>query len=132
MLYPVVIHKDEGTAYGVTVPDMPGCFSAGETYEEALTNTYEAIDLYLSDMAEHGEEVPLATTMEHHINNPDYANGVWAVVNVDISAYSGKTERINVSLPRFLVKRIDQRVLEQNLKSRSSYLAEAALAALNK
>ena len=32
---PIVIHKDTGTGYGVTVPDLPGCFSAGDTLEEA-------------------------------------------------------------------------------------------------
>lgn len=35
----------EHTAYGVTVPDLPGCFSAGDTLEEALDNTREAIAL---------------------------------------------------------------------------------------
>ena len=33
MLYAVVIHKDPETSYGVTVPDLPGCFSAGDTIE---------------------------------------------------------------------------------------------------
>ncbi len=36
MNYPVVIHKDKNSDYGVTVPDLPGCFSAGTTMEEAL------------------------------------------------------------------------------------------------
>ena len=34
MRYPVVIHKDPGSDYGVTVPDLPGCFSAGATLGE--------------------------------------------------------------------------------------------------
>ena len=29
-LYPVIIHKDRKSAFGVTVPDLPGCFSAGD------------------------------------------------------------------------------------------------------
>ena len=33
----IVIHKDPESCYGVTVPDLPGCFSAGNTIEEALT-----------------------------------------------------------------------------------------------
>ena len=36
MRFPIVIHKDAGSAYGVTVPDLPGCFSAGDTLEEAI------------------------------------------------------------------------------------------------
>jgi hypothetical protein len=36
MRYPVVIHKDESSDFGVTIPDIPGCFSAGDTYDDAL------------------------------------------------------------------------------------------------
>ena len=34
MRYPVVIHKDENSDFGVMVPDIPGCYSAGDTYDE--------------------------------------------------------------------------------------------------
>ncbi len=43
MRYPVVIHKDPGSSYGVTVPDLPGCFSGGDTLDEAFDNAREAI-----------------------------------------------------------------------------------------
>ena len=42
MNYPVVIHKDKKSDYGLTVPDLPGCFSAGKTFDEALENSKEA------------------------------------------------------------------------------------------
>ena len=35
MNYPIVIHKDADSDYGVTVPDLPGCFSAGKTLDES-------------------------------------------------------------------------------------------------
>ena len=47
MNYPIVIHKDPDTDYGVTVPDLPGCFSAGSTIDEALWMARGAIELYL-------------------------------------------------------------------------------------
>ncbi len=50
MIYPIVIHKDPETAYGVTVPDLPGCFSAGETMEYALKNAVEAIECHVEDI----------------------------------------------------------------------------------
>jgi predicted RNase H-like HicB family nuclease len=43
MRYPVVIHKDKTSDYSVSVPDLPGCFSAGDTLEDALTHAVEAI-----------------------------------------------------------------------------------------
>jgi len=47
MQYPVVIHKDVESICGVTVPDLPGCFSAGETLEEAVESAQEAIACHL-------------------------------------------------------------------------------------
>ena len=36
MRFPVVLHSDNGVRFGVTVPDLPGCFSNGDTFDEAL------------------------------------------------------------------------------------------------
>ena len=47
MRYPVVIHKDPDSDYGVTVPDLPGCFSAGTTLDEVLVNAREAIECHI-------------------------------------------------------------------------------------
>ena len=52
MRYPVIVHKDEGSDYGVTVPDFPGVFSGGETLDEALANVQDAIETFYE-----GEEV---------------------------------------------------------------------------
>jgi len=38
MRYTIFIEKDSSSDYGVTVPDLPGCFSAGSTIDEAITN----------------------------------------------------------------------------------------------
>ena len=43
MRYPIVVHTDDGSSYGVTVPDLPGCFSAGDTLDEAFEMAREAI-----------------------------------------------------------------------------------------
>lgn len=50
MKYPIAIHKDIDSCYGVTVPDVPGCFSAGETLDEAMNNVQEAISLNLKKL----------------------------------------------------------------------------------
>jgi predicted RNase H-like HicB family nuclease len=42
----------------VEVPSLPGCYSQGDTVEEALQNIREAIDLHIESMIAHGEEVP--------------------------------------------------------------------------
>ena len=54
MRFPVVLHTDDGVRYGVTVPDLPGCFSAGDTFDEALDSVREAIELHLEGLIEEG------------------------------------------------------------------------------
>ena len=62
MRYPVLIHKDSDSDYGVTVPDLPGCFSAGESIEEALAMAGEAIELHLEGMKAEGYPIPTPST----------------------------------------------------------------------
>lgn len=130
MKYPVVIHHDPGTAHGVTVPDIPGCFSAGETIDEALENAQEAICGHLELLAEEGEAAPAASRIETLQANPDYAGGAWAYVDIDITPFMGKTEKVNVTLPAFLIRKIDAAVAAGKGKNRSAFLAESALRAL--
>ena len=47
MKYPIVIHKDPNSDYGVTIPDLPGCFSAGSTIEEAISMAQEAAECHI-------------------------------------------------------------------------------------
>lgn len=75
MKYPVAIHKDADSCFGVSVPDIPGCFSAGDTIEEALATTSETISGHLELLAEGGEVAPAPSAIDNHYANPDYA---WA------------------------------------------------------
>jgi predicted RNase H-like HicB family nuclease len=122
MKYAVVVHHDEGSAYGVTVPDIPGCFSAGDTFEEALNMAQEAIHFHLEGLEVEGMDIPEAGNIEELREISDYGDGVWGFVDVDITSYLGKTEKINVTLPSSVIKKIDAKH-----KNRSKFLAEAAL-----
>lgn len=126
MRYPVVIHKDEGSDYGVTVPDIPGCFSAGETLDEALQEAVEAIECHLEGLLLDGESIPLPRSVEFHQSNPDYADGVWALVSVDAAKLSGKTMRVNVTLPERILALMDQYAKEHG-ETRSGLIAQAAI-----
>ena len=122
MEYAVVIHHEEGSAYGVTVPDLPGCFSAGDTFHQALEKVRESVELHLEGLAEEGLDIPRPTEIDSHLENPDYAGGTWCLVEVDITPYLGNTEKINVTLPSSVIRKIDAKH-----KNRSKFLAEAAL-----
>jgi len=58
MEYSVVVHDAEGGGYWVEVPALPGCYSQGESVEEALENVREAIELYLEALREEGAQIP--------------------------------------------------------------------------
>ncbi len=52
--YKVILEPQEEGGYTVVVPALPGCISEGDTYEEALENIKEAIELYLESLTEDG------------------------------------------------------------------------------
>ncbi|WP_458526457.1 type II toxin-antitoxin system HicB family antitoxin [Onishia taeanensis] len=129
MHYPIAVEVgDEHHAYSVAVPDLPGCFSAGDTFDEAVDNAREAIEGHLESLADHGDAIPSASAIEQHLANPDYAGWVWAVVEIDMTPYLGKSHKVNVTLPDLLIKRIYSAVARHaEFKSRSGFLARAAL-----
>lgn len=127
MRYPVVIHKDEQSDFGVSIPDIPGCYSAGSTYDEALTNAIEAIECHLEGLLMDNESFPVGTTIDRWINDKEFQGGVWAFIDIDLSQISGKAKRINITMPERVLSLIDLYAKNHSIKNRSSFLADAAL-----
>jgi predicted RNase H-like HicB family nuclease len=127
MRYPVVIHKDEQSDFGVSIPDIPGCYSAGSTYDEALTNAIEAIECHLEGLLMDNESLPVGTTIDRWINDEEFQGGVWAFIDIDLSQISGKAKRINITMPERVLSLIDLYAKNHSIKNRSSFLADAAL-----
>ncbi|WP_271270709.1 type II toxin-antitoxin system HicB family antitoxin [Aliamphritea hakodatensis] len=125
MRYPVVIHHEENSAYGVTVPDIPGCFSAGNTMDDAIDNVREAIEFHLEGLAEDGEIAPAASPVsafEHQ-----FPGGTWALVDIDITPFSGKTEKVTITLSSISVRQIEKQSQKGHGKNRSAFLADSAV-----
>lgn len=128
MLYPIAIQK-VSDGYVVAVPDVVGCYSAGDTLEEAIDNTRQAVEAHLTLVVEDGGEIPQPSSLENHRNDPDYQEeGIFfAIIDVDLSHLMGKAEKINVTLPSRLIRRIDSFVAANpQYKSRSGFLAKVA------
>ncbi len=124
---PVVIFIDEGSVYGVNVPDIRGCHSWGDTIEDALKNVKEAIVGHIETLLELGEPVEINQSKIASLQeNPEYKGGIWALVNLDLEKLDSKPERINISVPRFVLSKID-RYAESRHESRSGFLSRAAL-----
>lgn len=84
----VLIHKDAGSVYGVTVPALPGCFSWGDTMDDALNNTREAVHAHVAAMISEGMPVTwMQATVKDSAADAAEEGGVWAKVDIDMSAF---------------------------------------------
>lgn len=127
MRYPISIEVgSDNTAYGVVVPDLPGCFSAGDTLDEAVTNAEEAIIAWIETALDAGQEVPRPSTLEAIRALPDYHDWAFGLVTVDPAVLDNTIERVNISIPRRVLFRLDQRAKAEG-ETRSGLIAKLAL-----
>lgn len=127
--------KDENTAYGMIVPAFSayemGCFSSSDTQDQIAPMVKEAIlfsvECLIEDAGRSVDEIKDAGYMVYAAN-PEYKDfDSWFMVEVDLSKFEGKPQRINISLPDTLIKRIDNAVKgNTSYRDRSHFLAEAA------
>ena len=125
--YPVVIHKDKDSDFGVIVPDLPGCFSAGASLAEALQQAKEAIECHLEGLLLDDEALPMPTQdFTLLAKKSEYKGGIWHLVEIDLNKLDTKTRRVNITIPERLLTRVDRYVKENRLDSRSGFLVHAA------
>jgi predicted RNase H-like HicB family nuclease len=70
--YIALVHKDKGTSYGVSFPDVPGCISAGDTFEEAIDNASVALAGHLAVVEADGDPIPNARSLEELKQNAGF------------------------------------------------------------
>lgn len=76
MRFLVVVHKDETNEYGVTVPDLPVCFSAGDNLADVIGSAHEAIRCHLEGLLMDGERLPELAPLGTHRANKAYKGGI--------------------------------------------------------
>ncbi|GBQ07999.1 type II toxin-antitoxin system HicB family antitoxin [Saccharibacter floricola] len=129
MRYPIVIELgDQDTAYSVIVPDLPGCFSAGDSFDEAITNATEAMTLWIEEEIKEGRSIPRPSTLESLKQLKDYEGPewVWGFASVDPALFEEKAERINITIPRRILARLDAQAKAAG-ETRSGYIAHMAM-----
>ncbi|MBD1590224.1 type II toxin-antitoxin system HicB family antitoxin [Pseudomonas typographi] len=133
MKFPICIeYGDDKTAFGIQVPDIPGAITAGDTFEEAYDAAIEVSHIMLEEMAAAGKAIPHPSPVAEHRDNPKFAGMGWGMLEIDVTPYLGKTEKVNVTLPGFVINQIDRYVRDHSIKSRSTFLADAALEKLGR
>lgn len=127
MRYVALIYKEPDSAFGVVFPDLPGCFSAGDTMDEASQNAVEALAAHVRWLEADGDPVPAARTMDDIVADPELADALEGAMLIGIPLVRdlGSTTRINVSLDLGLLKAIDDEARSRG-QTRSAFLASAA------
>ena len=119
-------YEDGKNGYSVVFPDLPGCFSAGDDYDDAYRMAHEALAFHLDGMAAEGMKIPEPRTLEKiKAKWKDWKdwekNYPFLVVPIAVYPISEKSVRVNVMLPEGTLHRIDA-----VSKNRSAFLASAA------
>jgi predicted RNase H-like HicB family nuclease len=83
---PILIRRKDGVRYRVTVPDMPGCVTTGDTVDKAMSNATKAIHGHVGQLLRQGRAFEIKPSeVETLSQEPDYAGGIWALVSLDLS-----------------------------------------------
>ena len=116
-----IVHKDSDSAFGVTFPDLPGCFSAADAIDDVLPNACEALELWFEDA---DATQPRRLDEIRDLAAVDLAEGAF-IVAVPRITRTGRQVRANISLDRGMLDAIDRAATERSL-TRSAFLADAA------
>jgi predicted RNase H-like HicB family nuclease len=126
--YVAVVEKESNSAFGIWFPDVEGCFSAGDTLEQAVTNAAAALRQHAEALESAGRLLPSARPVDDVLRDKDVKSCVKAgavLFAVPLLADAGRTVRINISLDKALVDQIDDAAGARGL-TRSAFIAQAA------
>jgi len=131
MNYPILIREISDKIYSLSAVDLAGCIVKAKSIDEGLSQMRKALGEHLEILAEYGENIPNAKLIDYHMKQNE--NSTWALLEIDIVPYLGKSQKINVTLPELLIKKIDDRVSKSpQHKTRSGFIASVCLNELSK
>ena len=99
---------------------------AGDSLNEAIDNAKQAIELWLETVIDDGGTVPEPTDISTHASKREFKGWIWVLLDIDLAELSDKVERVNITLPARVLRRIDQAAKAAG-ESRSGFIAHMAL-----
>ena len=121
MHYVAVIDKDPGSAYGIQFPEVPGCFSAADSFDEIISNAVEALSLFFED----GEPLPprgLEAVRDEVAGN--IAEGA-VLMMIPYVGDRRRVVRVNLSLEKGFLDTLDEAARMRGM-TRSAFVQKAA------
>jgi len=127
LFYPAIFHPEADGGFSVVVPDLDGCFTEGDTLEEAYEMTFDAIGLFLADLINQGEQFPAPSDpIPSVLPTGDFV----VVVEFNLSEYWKKHDTKSVKKTLTIPSWLNTMAEEQHINF-SSVLQEALKARLN-
>lgn len=126
--YVALIHKDEGSEFGVSFPDFPSCISAGATLDEAREMARDALALHIEAMEEDRLDVPVPSSLESIMKDRENRDAV--AVLVEAPATKAKAERVTITMSQDLLQSAKESAEDIGMTF-SGFLAEGVRRMLN-
>jgi len=114
--------RTDQTAYGVIVARLPGCFSAGDTLEEAIAGAEEAGLAWIETALDAGDPMPPPSPLEPIRAKPEFAGWILSLVTIDPAALD---DTVELTLPRRVLRRLDSEARAG--ETRSGAIAKLAI-----
>jgi predicted RNase H-like HicB family nuclease len=115
-----ILDEKEG-AWGIVIPDLPGCYGGGATAQEALTDAISAARDWIEHRLAKKHVIPVASPVEEIFAR---AESHEFVVHIPVLMDGGRSVRANISIDAALLSDIDQAAKSRGV-TRSAFIADA-------
>ena len=116
----------DGGAFGVRIPDFPGCHGGGSSIEKAVEDATTALREFAADMVTDGDPIPAPRSWDDNKSDMDASGEPWGIaVYIPLLLDKARPVRANISIDAGLLDAIDTAAEERGL-TRSAFLASAA------
>lgn len=104
--------------------------TAGDIIEDCYKAAVEATDIEMGNFVRMGREIPMPSDMADIMARKEYKGFQFGLVDIDITPFMSKTERLTITLPSR--NGIAKHMKTYGFKSRSAFLADAAMASIGR
>ena len=114
--YLALVEKDPDSDYSVYFPDLPGCVTAGSTFEEAREWAAEALALHLEGMARDGDCIPSPSSADTILADPEASEAIALIV---VEALPERTEKeARAAFDEFVTSEYGQELMRETAPER--------------
>lgn len=121
-IFPAIFEHSEEGGYCITFPDFPGCITEGDTLKEAMYMAKDALELYIYNLEDEHEAIPVPSTPESiKVSNSSFVVPIEAYMPLIREEMANKSVKKTLTIPYWLNK------IAEDKKVNYSQILQAAL-----